>query len=80
MNSVKIKIIAFGIIAEKVQAKELMLENVSDTDSLRKHLAEKYPALSGIKISIAVNKNIVTQNTVLNHGNEVALLPPFSGG
>lgn len=75
-----IKIIAFGIIAEKLQAKELVLENISDTNSLLEHLKKTYPTLNGIKISVAVNKNIITQNTIINQESEVALLPPFSGG
>lgn len=80
MHYTPIKIISFGIIADKLQARELMLENISDTDSLMKYLSEKCPELREIKINIAVNKNIITQNTVINPGSEVALLPPFSGG
>jgi len=80
MHSEPVRIISFGIIADKLQARELALQNIPDTDSLMKYLSEKYPDLSEVKINIAVNKNIITQNTVIIPGSEVALLPPFSGG
>ncbi|MBW7936348.1 MAG: MoaD/ThiS family protein [Flavobacteriales bacterium] len=74
------KVIVFGIIAERIQTNELVLENIQDTDSLWRYLVEKYPLLKDIKISIAVNKHIINHNTLLNAETEVALLPPFSGG
>lgn len=80
MSISKIKIIVFGIIAERIQTNELVLENIQDTDSLWHYLVEKYPLLKDIKISIAVNKHIINHNTLLNAETEVALLPPFSGG
>lgn len=80
MHSEPVRIISFGIIADKLQARELALQNIPDTDSLMKYLSEKYPDLSEVKINIAVNRNIITQNTVIIPGSEVALLPPFSGG
>ncbi|MCZ2443228.1 MAG: MoaD/ThiS family protein [Flavobacteriales bacterium] len=80
MSILKIKVIVFGIIAERIQTNELVLENIQDTDSLWRYLVEKYPLLKDIKISIAVNKHIINHNTLLNAETEVALLPPFSGG
>ncbi len=75
-----IKIIVFGILAEKMQTKELMVENISDTDALMHYIKQTYPVLNDIKMSIAVNKNIITQNLSIKSGDEIALLPPFSGG
>jgi sulfur-carrier protein len=36
--------------------------------------------VTGIKYSIAVNKQVIQNNTTLNPDDTVALLPPFSGG
>ncbi len=75
-----IKIKTFGIIAEKVGSQEIKLDLMKDTDSLRAILMDTYPELSNLKFTIAVDKTQVNDNVVLEEWNEVALLPPFSGG
>ena len=75
----QIAIITFGQIAELSSAK-IILENVHDTDTLQQRLVEVYPALQNIKYAIAVDKKIVSGNTVINETSAIALLPPFSGG
>jgi molybdopterin converting factor small subunit len=49
---------------------------------LRKAILELYPSLHSSKIyfAIAVNHKVATDTTALNHLDEVALLPPISGG
>ncbi len=76
----KIKIITFGVITDKINEKEFVVEGINDTDSLMIYLIKQYPSLIDAKMSIAVNKNIIEQNTALSENSEVALLPPFSGG
>ena len=51
-----------------------------DTDSLITILHKDYPALANTKYLIAVNKQIINANTILDNNSIVALLPPFSGG
>ncbi|MBS1949105.1 MAG: MoaD/ThiS family protein [Bacteroidetes bacterium] len=75
-----IKIIAFGIIAEKIGGRELVCNGISDTGALRQWLANKYPGLNGLKFSIAVNRKLVHENCTFDNESEIALLPPFSGG
>jgi molybdopterin converting factor small subunit len=53
---------------------------VDQTDHLRALLLEKYPQLEGVEFVFAVNRQIVHQNTWLGQNDEIALLPPFSGG
>ncbi len=76
--SIQIKI--FGQLAEITGNNELHLQNVSDTDSLRKKLVSDYSKLQHCSFVIAVDKKIVTENLPLNAGDVVALLPPFAGG
>jgi molybdopterin converting factor small subunit len=80
MNDNKIKVLAFGIIAEKIGTPELALSGVDDSNSLLALLEEKYPALLDLKFAIAVDRKLITENTELKSDCEVALLPPFSGG
>jgi len=79
-TSTKIKIIAFGILAEKLNANKITVDGIENTASLRIWLQTNYPELKEIQMSIAVNKKIVHQNISLHTGDEIALLPPFSGG
>ena len=72
-------IITFGQIAE-LSSSKITLENVIDTDSLRLRLMEEYPSLTNINYAIAIDKRIVSENTVINETSVIALLPPFSGG
>jgi sulfur-carrier protein len=56
------------------------VDDVHDTDQLVKMLHTKYPSLKDLEYRIAVNKDIILQNTLLHDKAIVALLPPFSGG
>jgi molybdopterin converting factor small subunit len=49
---------------------------------LRKAILELYPPLFSTKIpfAVAVNHKVVDDTTALNYLDEVALLPPISGG
>ena len=75
-----INLLAFGQIAEMIGQAEFEISEIENTVELSKILLELYPALGEISYSIAVNKSIVHGNTLLKHGDTVALLPPFSGG
>ena len=72
-------IILFGRLADVV-TDSIVPEEVHDTDSLVKILHKNYPALADTKYAIAVDKQLISENTILNKNSVVALLPPFSGG
>ena len=74
-----IRIILFGQLAD-IAGNSVFVNDVTDTDGLISVLHKTYPALAESKYVIAVNKEVITSNTLLNENNEVALLPPFSGG
>ena len=74
-----IKIILFGKLTD-IAGVSVSVDNVADTDSLMDSLTKRYPELATTKYMIAVDKEMITENTVLNKKSMVALLPPFSGG
>ena len=74
-----VKIILFGKLAE-IAGRAVSVDNVADTDSLINDLQKKYPEFAKTKYLIAVDKQVIKENTVLNKKSTVALLPPFSGG
>jgi len=80
MEHIGIKVLAFGMIAEKIEATEFYLQHIKTTDEFMEYLTEKYPQLQGMKFTLSLNKNIINKNTAISEGSVVALLPPFSGG
>jgi len=76
--TMKITIIAFGQIAE-ITGKDLTL-SAADTDALKQQLEAMFPALAAKKYAIAVNRQLVPGHYNFNENDEVALMPPYSGG
>jgi molybdopterin synthase sulfur carrier subunit len=76
--SIQIKI--FGSLAEAVGSSQMDMDGVSDTRALKQKMLKEFPKLENYQFIIAVSKQIVKENQVLNSGDVVALLPPFAGG
>jgi sulfur-carrier protein len=76
----KVKIMTFGYITEVVGENILYFENAADIISLRAGLEEKFPRLKTLEYKIAVNRELVNGNAMIDSKSEVALLPPFAGG
>ncbi len=70
----------FGQLTDIVGSSSCSVEQVKDTESLQQILFEKYPLLRQKKFMIAVNNQLVKQNTIIGGGASIALMPPFSGG
>jgi molybdopterin synthase sulfur carrier subunit len=73
-----VKIITFGKLKEIVGSD--FEEKSDNTDELQQKLSSKFPALQTLKLRIAVNQKIISENTQLNNNDVVALMPPYSGG
>jgi molybdopterin synthase catalytic subunit len=74
----------FGAVREAVGAKDLSVrvpEGCSVAD-LRAQLAREYPVFEefGDRLAVSVNLEITSLDAVLRDGDEVAFLPPVSGG
>lgn len=78
----EIKVLYFGMIAEATDREEevISLRAVCTIHQLEELLKQKYKNLQQLSFKVAVDKEIVSGATVLNPENEIALLPPFSGG
>jgi sulfur-carrier protein len=76
----EINILAFGKIADLTATRAWKMQGVHSTAELRQQLEATYPALRGMRYALALNKKIITADTPLSDGAELALLPPFSGG
>jgi molybdopterin synthase sulfur carrier subunit len=73
---------AFGITRDIVGARETIVELEGDTvASLRGALKHRYPSLVDIKsLMIAVNSAYAEDSQSIGESDEIALIPPVSGG
>lgn len=78
----KINILLFGSLTEITGQSNLSLtsDQLADVHHLHAYLLKQYPALASKTFKYAVNQDLVDTSHVLQEGDEVALLPPFSGG
>ena len=76
-------ILFFGRLRDAVGTSALtatLPEGIRDTDGLRAWLGRDHPALRDASVRIAVNAELSPGNAPLAEGDEIAFLPPMSGG
>lgn len=79
----KLKILAFGITKDILGAAEKELETQDDlkVGQLKRILEENFPLLVKLKsYFIAVNEEYAEDDQTIVNTDEVALIPPVSGG
>lgn len=80
MGNYKLK--AFGVVREIVGGKDVQLEiNAQTVAEVRAYLLAQYPPLVGLRsLLIAVNNEYANESQQLKETDEIALIPPVSGG
>jgi molybdopterin converting factor subunit 1 len=78
----KVSVKTFGISRDILGSRTVEVEFEKDrVGDLRTHLLQQYPQLAGLKsILIAVNEKYAEDDQKLNASDEIALIPPVSGG
>jgi len=54
--------------------------DVADSDALRRFLGKRWPELNAPGVLLAVNQTLVRGSVPISPGDEIAFLPPMSGG
>src|SRR5436190_1079066 len=84
MATVRIKVLFFGIIRDVVGLREDSLELPAggSLGSVFEHYAAQFPKLRDMAAStvLALNQQFSSPAAPVSDGDEVALLPPVSGG
>ncbi len=79
----KLNILLFGIAKDIVGKQKLELDGTGyrDVRSLRNYLRQKFPDIRELSyFKIAVNQEFAEDSQPLHEGDEIALIPPVSGG
>lgn len=73
------KVLLFGMIAEKAGATELAVQ-ASSLAQLKQVLEERIAGLERMSYAIALDRRITRDDVKLTGAEEIAVLPPFAGG
>ncbi|MCC9168572.1 molybdopterin converting factor subunit 1 [Pontibacter harenae] len=79
----KVNVLAFGIAKEifNGSSAEIDLNEEATVSDLRTALEEKYPRLKQLaSFMLAVNNEYAEGNDILQQRDEIAIIPPVSGG
>ena len=71
----------FGVLSEITGKPDEWVETTVETvGDLLEELNERYPAMKLVQCQVSVNQKLAEKVSVLHQGDEIAILPPFSGG
>ena len=79
----KVNILLFGIIKEIIGKPEVSYEIADNlrVDELKQQISQDYPELNNLNsVLIAVNNEYASDERMLQEKDEIALIPPVSGG
>ncbi len=79
LEPISMRILLFGMIAERAGANEVQVD-AATVAALREALIGRIPGLTGMRYAIAVDRRVVVGDQALTGAEEVAVLPPFAGG
>lgn len=78
------QVLLFGVTKDITSQDVLEIpvdENIKDVGQLKTYLKQKYPALGTLSsMAVAINSAYAKEDDHINPGDEVALIPPVSGG
>jgi molybdopterin synthase sulfur carrier subunit len=84
---ITLKVKPFAILREIMGKEQITLQLTRKDEGttvadLRIRILELYPAISAqrIKMAIAINAKMANDKSIINDFDEIALLPPISGG
>ena len=82
VSAVRVRLFARFRDAAGADAVVVPLPAPATVAALRRGLSERFPALAGLlaRSALAVNGEFADEDTPVSPGDEVALIPPVSGG
>ncbi|HYX45603.1 MAG TPA: MoaD/ThiS family protein [Sphingomicrobium sp.] len=74
------RLLSFGKLSHLALEGVDIPAGVTDSDALRRFLGERWPELNSPGVQLAVNHTLVRGSVPISPGDEIAFLPPMSGG
>ncbi|MGA9239521.1 molybdopterin converting factor subunit 1 [Robiginitalea sp.] len=80
------RVLLFGVTRDIVKCSSIDLNaqiaaGIQTVGDLKKHLSMEYPKLAELtSLAVAVNQQYAEENHPLGNKDEIALIPPVSGG
>jgi len=75
-----IDVLFFGVLAEVTHTSVRHYSNVNSFGDLRLRIEDEFPQITHYNYRIAVNNEIMNSDPLLNDGDRISFLPPFTGG
>jgi len=75
-----ITVLFFGVLAEVTHTSATQYSNVNSFADLKLRITDDFPELVHYNYRISINHEIANQDPLLRDGDQVAYLPPFTGG
>ena len=76
----EIRVLFFGVLAEVTQTSFKHYRDIKSFDDLRLRIEDDYPEIVHYNYLISVNNELINTNPLLSNDDEVAFMPPFTGG
>lgn len=78
----RVNVLAFGIAKEVFGTNHLAIEfDGSTSEDLKQSLEKQFPRLKHLPTYLlAINSEYTTDETIINSNDEIAIIPPVSGG
>jgi molybdopterin converting factor small subunit len=75
-----VKVLFFGVLSEVAGTGIKFYEDVKSIEHLKLRTANDFPEIVHYSFRISLNNEITNSDALLTDGDEIAFLPPFSGG
>lgn len=76
----EVKVLFFGVLAEVIGTVFKYYRDVKSIGILKQRLLDDFPEIVYYNFRISLNNEIINDDSKLEDGDEVALMPPFAGG
>ena len=78
----ELTLLVFGIIKQKTgkSSLKIVVKGTPTVKNLREEFIKQYPDFEQLNALVAVNNNYVASDFELKNDDEIALIPPVSGG
>jgi len=76
----EVKVLFFGVLAEVTGTILKNYSEVKTVGDLKLRIYDDFPEVIHYNFRISLNNEIINNDSNLNNGDEIALMPPFAGG